>query len=254
MPALVLALLLLATLPRGAQPTSAAPLLAVTGTPTEPPTPTNRPTATQGPQPTPTAAPTNTPKPHNPSSGSADPAITKSASPSQARIGDEVTFTIRVTNEGDATARDVFVNDPIPDYLDILDVSASRGDVAINGKTVVVTIGDLAPGEVVTIRIRTRVNERAQPPGGRNVATVATTSPGDDPSNNLSEVTFSIVAEPTATLPAATPTQAPSPTPVQPAKLPPTGGDDSAAAVRVVAALGLLAIGASMLLRRRARR
>ena len=106
LPALAIALLLLAGLPGGALPLSAAPLAAVTGTPTEPPTPTS--TVVASATPTPIAEPTvtPTPRPRPPSdSDVADPAITKSASVAEARVGDEVTFTLSVTNKGDATAQ-----------------------------------------------------------------------------------------------------------------------------------------------------
>ena len=248
-------LLLLGDMPRGAQPISAAPLPAITGTPTEPPTRTpttspNTPTPTAAaPSPTsgPPPAPTNTPKPSK--HKVADPAITKSASPSEVRIGDEVTFTISVKNLGNETAKDVVVSDSLADYLDLGNVSASRGDVSINGKTVTVTIGDLAPGETVTIRISTRVNDRAQPPTGRNGATVTTSSPTDDPSNNSAEVTFTIIVDltPTATL---APTVEPTAVPI-PARLPPTGDEAGAISPWLVAAIGLLAIALSLLVRRR---
>ena len=128
-----------------------------------------------------------------------DPLITKAASPSEARTGDEIVFTLTVTNRGNVPAENVVVTDPVPDFCDILDVSASRGDVAVGGNTVVVTLGAVAPDEVITILVRTRVNERAQPPGGVNTVTLTSSSSSDDPSNNTSSVTVVIqVPDPTA--------------------------------------------------------
>jgi uncharacterized repeat protein (TIGR01451 family)/MYXO-CTERM domain-containing protein len=254
LPVIVVALMLLAGLPRTVERSDAATLAVVTGTPTEPPTRTPTDTPTTGTAtPTPTATPTKKP-PSKP--GFADPAITKSASVGEARIGDEVAFTISVTNLGNETAADVVVTDSLADYLDLLDVTTTRGDVSVGGQTVTVNVGEVAPGDVVSVRIRTRVNERAQPPGGRNGATVTTTSPGDDPSNNTSEVTFTIGAAPT---PTATPElqQSPAPPapPVRPSRLPRTGTpDDGSSGVVLAAALGLAAVGVSLLLRRRARR
>jgi uncharacterized repeat protein (TIGR01451 family)/MYXO-CTERM domain-containing protein len=251
LPVIVVALMLLAGLPRTVERSDAATLAVITGTPTEPPTrtPTNTPTVG-----TPTATKIPTKKPETPRF--ADPAITKSVSVGEARIGDEVTFTLNVTNLGNETAANVMVNDPVADYLDILETTTTRGDVSVSGRNIVVTIGDVAPGDQVSIRLRTRVNERAQPPGGRNAATVSTTSPGDDPSNNFSEVTFTIGAAPT---PTATPElqQSPAPPapPVRPSRLPRTGTpDDGSSGVVLAAALGLAAVGVSLLLRRRARR
>lgn len=251
LPALVVALLLIG-MASGSTGAGAAPLAAVTGTPTEPPTPTSTPQAspTATPEIVPTATPTATPQPNRPpSSDIADPLITKAASVAEARIGDEVTFTLRVTNNGDATAHDVVVTDPLPDYLDLIEVTASRGDVATSGRTVTVTIGTVGPDEEITIQIRTRVNDQAQPPAGRNGTTLTTSSPGDDPANNFSEVSFGIVAQPTAA-----PTEPPTATPEPPVELPRTGEGRPGSPAPLVAALGLLAIALSLLARRWARR
>src|SRR6266536_2867248 len=172
------------------RPTTAAPLLVVTGTPQEPPTrepPTEAPPSTS----VPPSQPTEKPSRHK----VGDPAVTKSVNPTEARIGDEVVFTLDVTDRGEKDATDVVVRDEIPDYLDIIETTASRGAVSTEGRTVIVNIGTITPDEQITITIRTRVNERAQPPGGRNVATLTTTSLANDPSNDTSEVTFRIVVD-----------------------------------------------------------
>jgi uncharacterized repeat protein (TIGR01451 family) len=247
-------LLMLAGAMAGTTGTAAAPLMAITNT-AEPPsrTPTARPTrtplpgATRTPGPTPTRAPSSKPD-------LADPAITKSSSVSDAKIGDEITFTIRVTNNGPHTAEDVVVTDPIPDYLDVIEATTTRGDVSSNGRTVIVTIGKVPAGDVVTIRIRVRVNERAAPPGGRNSVSLTTSSPGDDPSNNSSEVTFNIVGPATPTVPALTPTATLVASPVVPAVLPPTGAaEDSSSHALLLAALGMAALLLSLLFRGKAR-
>ena len=97
-------------------------------------------------------------------------------------------------NRGSRAAENVVVHDTLPSYLDILDVSASRGDVSVSGNDVTVGIGRVEPGEIVTIRIRTRISGRAPAPTvGYNTAVITTTSPGDDPSNNRSTAVFVIV-------------------------------------------------------------
>src|SRR5262245_15014832 len=106
-----MALLLLAWGPGGAPSAYARPLAALTPT-AEPPTrtPTPRPPTLP---PRPTVPPTSTPGPittpqptREPRTERADPAVTKSVSPSEARIGDIVDFTITVTNHGGETADD----------------------------------------------------------------------------------------------------------------------------------------------------
>jgi len=182
----------------------------------------------------------------------ADPAITKSSSVSEAKIGDELTFTISVTNNGPGTAEDVVVTDPIPDYLDVIEATTTRGDVSSNGRTVIVTIGKVPAGDEVTIHIRVRVNERAEPPGGRNSVSLTTSSPGDDPSNNSSDVTFNIIGPATPTALVLTPT--PTGTPVTPAILPTTGAaDDTSSHALLFAALGMAALILSLFFRGKAR-
>jgi uncharacterized repeat protein (TIGR01451 family) len=248
-------LLMIAGASIGTTGTVAAPLMAITDT-AEPATrtPTPRPTNTPDPNaPTNTPGPTSTPRPSS-KPDLADPAITKSSSVSEAKIGDEITFTIRVTNNGPGTAEDVVVTDPIPDYMDVIEATTTRGDVSSSGRTVIVTIGKVPAGDEVTIRIRVRVNERAEPPGGRNSVSLTTSSPGDDPGNNSADVSFGIIGTPTPTVPlglAGTPTS----TPLPPVILPTTGAaEDSGNRALLLAALGMAALLVSLFFRGRARR
>jgi uncharacterized repeat protein (TIGR01451 family) len=279
-----LALLLLAGAPGLAATAHAIPLAALTPT-AEPPTrtsppaptattvPTGNATATLPPRPTvfptDTAPPTNTPKPR-PTDDSkperADPAVTKAVNVDQARIGDVVVFTLTVTNHGGETADDVVVTDTLPEFLDVVDANASKGAIAVDGRTVVITIGTVAPGEVIVIHIRARVNERAQPPGGRNSVTLTTSNNSDDPANDIDSVDITILppsdttATPAASAEAPTagsPTVAPgaaAPTAVtRPPNLPNTGAADSPAGSSwPLALLGLAAIMLSLLIHRRA--
>ena len=224
----------------------AAPLLALTPTP-EPPTLTPVTVTPGGPTVTP-GGPTVTPppaKPPAPPSGTAEVAIVKSVNVAVARIGDEIIYTLVVSNIGTGNAEDVQVTDAVPDFLDVIEATTTRGNVSSNGRTVIVSIGTIAPGEEVIITIRARVNERAQPPGGRNVAVVTTSSPGDNPDNNTSGVDIPIPAPPTV--------QPPSPSPQpQPVRLPRTGvAAGATSAAWPLVALGLGAILLSLLIRRR---
>ena len=58
----------------------------------------------------------------------------------------------------------------------------------------VVVIGSIAPREVITIHIRARLNQLAQPPVGHNSATLSTSSTTDDPTNNTASVEFGILS------------------------------------------------------------
>lgn len=244
-----------ALLPGQAGRVGAAPPLVITETPAiEPPTrtPVPPPTNTPAPAPSltpvpptpvppveepgdeekPTATPTIIPTPTT--VPIADPAITKSVNKSQVQVGDSIEFTLTVTNLGSATASDVVVDDSLPSFLALEGASASRGEVSTNGSSVHVVIGDLAPGEVVTITISARVTADAVPPANVNTATVVSSSPSDNPNNNSSSVELFTVAAPTAV----------------PATLPRTGGDAGSLPL-VASALGVALIMLSLFARRR---
>ena len=162
---------------QGPQETSAV-LLGIT------PTPTSTVTATPEP-PTPTPVlPTPTPK-----VGIADPVIVKYGDPEEALRGEEVTFTIEVTNRGSLAAVDVVVTDEVSPYLEILEVTTTQGTVTVDGQTVTVEVGTVGAGFVVQIVIHTRVREDAPAPmdlenlavldspnGGNRTTQVTTTS------------------------------------------------------------------------------
>jgi len=134
-----------------------------------------------------------------------DPAVTKAVNPSQASVGDVVTFTITVFNNGNVGATGVVVTDTLPDNLDYVSAtsidtatSLSRGTITlIPPRTVQVNIGNLAPTDVIEITIVTQVNSLGQPPI-QNAATVIADPPtlqgiAPDPTqNNVSTVVLQI--------------------------------------------------------------
>ena len=266
-------LLSLAILP-GVPAVYAIPAAALTPT-AEPPTrtpPGGTPQPTLPPRPTvppiPTAAASGTPKPER---ERADAAVTKSVSPSEAQIGDIIDFTITVTNHGGETADDVVVTDQLPDFLDVVDSETSKGTIATSGRTVVTTIGSVAPDEVVIIHIHAQVNAQALPPGGSNSVSLVSSNNSDNPNNNSDSVSISILTP--AASPTVTPTEvlgtpaggvptgasagaSSSSKPNKPAvarpNLPATGtGDDRPDTSWPLALLGLAAIALSLSLRRR---
>lgn len=119
-----------------------APLAGITVTPT--------PTITA----TPTATPITTPQPKTEYT---DLLILKSADPAEAKPGQEVMFTLRVSNQGNIAAVDVVVVDDIPAYLEIVGVTTTQGEITIDGQRVTVRVGTIGPGYEVQIVVRTRV-------------------------------------------------------------------------------------------------
>jgi uncharacterized repeat protein (TIGR01451 family) len=220
-----------APLPVVTETSTAEPPPPPTSTPTDvPAVATNTPTAVPADTSTPTPIPTDdsdnddddpSPDPTDPPTDAtpivrvtpiggdvADPIITKRASKTTVQVGDTVDFVITVTTQGNLPAENVTVSDDLPDFLALNNVSVSRGNVSAGGGSVVVTLGSVAPGEVITINISTRVVALPNPPGNINSAALVTTSASDDPRNNIS--TVELIADPNA-LASPTPTPAPVP-------------------------------------------
>jgi LPXTG-site transpeptidase (sortase) family protein len=118
-----------------------------------------------------------------------DPAVSKTADVTKAKVGDLITFTITVRNKGNQTAKNVHVIDALPAILDIVSATSQRGTVTISGRTVEVNLGDVLPGEVIIISIVTRVNATGQPPI-KNTVRLTTSSPTDNITNNTDAVTI----------------------------------------------------------------
>ncbi len=117
----------------------------------------------------------------------ADLAIVKEVSNPTPNFGDEITWTIIVTNNGPDTARDVYVVDKLPDGL-IYQSSVSYG--YYNPLTGVWTLGDLAYGESATLKINTLVN--ISNASILNVATVNSSTFDPDKSNNIANNTTNV--------------------------------------------------------------
>lgn len=116
----------------------------------------------------------------------ADPYVLKTASAGEAMPGQTIDFVIVAGNRGTVNAVNVQVRDTLPAYLNLMAVTASpRGAVIQNGNSFIVDIGDLAPGELITINVSAQVNESGKPGDCVNVTTLNTTSAGDNPNNNI---------------------------------------------------------------------
>jgi len=140
------------------------------------------------------------------------PRINKSGTPSQAHIGDEVTFTLVARNDGNSQATGVHVTDQIESYLDITQVTSSKGTASWNNvsRLVTVDIGTLAPDEAVTIIVKTVVNETATPlPLIIENQAHLTFNEGGQRDSEI--VTVEIIAEDQSEHPAAPPSEIPEP-------------------------------------------
>ena len=86
----------------------------------------------------------------------ADVAVTAVASPQQALLGSNVTYTITVTNRGPDSATGVVLNDILPSGSTLVSATSTRGTVTTSPGNVSVTMGSMAPGDngIVTVVIK----------------------------------------------------------------------------------------------------
>jgi uncharacterized repeat protein (TIGR01451 family) len=133
--------------------------------------------------------------------GNADLSITKSASPNPAITGEELIYTITVTNAGPATAMNVLIADAIA----VLPSPQFTTDL-INGPWIPwsspYNAGNLASGNFVTIYIRGIVPVN-QCVAIDNTATVSSNTPDDNSANNEVNITTPVTdnQSPTFTAP-----------------------------------------------------
>jgi uncharacterized repeat protein (TIGR01451 family) len=92
--------------------------------------------------------------PSSPTAAGADVALTQQQ-PISARVGQPFTYTLKVTDDGPATATDVSVTDALPSGLSPLSVSSSQGSCAEQAN-LNCAIGSLANGASATITIQIR--------------------------------------------------------------------------------------------------
>jgi uncharacterized repeat protein (TIGR01451 family) len=110
----------------------------------------------------------------------ADMQITKTAGPSPAVPGNDVTFTLHVTNAGPDPAQDVVVSDPVPAPLSF--VSATSPCTLVGG-TVTCSLGTMNNGDTRDLTIVEQLPSSATD-GVVNVATVSSSTPDPNPNNN----------------------------------------------------------------------
>jgi len=131
-----------------------------------------------------------------------DPALSKTGDPLRASVGETVTFTITVTNQGNTPAPNVVVTDPLPAMFDVVNVTStyqgggSAGTITVTPAigvgpapyTVAVNLGTLAVTDVVTITIETVVNSLGSPPIVNQASLTTTGAVDNNLLNNVDDV------------------------------------------------------------------
>lgn len=117
---------------------------------------------------------------------SADISVVKLSSPSPVSVGEVLTYTIVISNAGPSAAENVTLIDEVPSKLRGVEFSTDGG-ATFNTWPEDYSLGTLASGEVVLVIIRGTVRSTAKGEI-RNTATIHSTTPDPDPTNNTSTV------------------------------------------------------------------
>ena len=170
-----------------------------------------------------------------------DLAITKTTDATSVEVGDQVTYTVSVTNNGPAVANATTVTDDLPDATTFVSATPSQGTCDEASGVVTCDLGDMPVEGTATIDIVVTVTAQGSL---QNSASVSAHESDSDPSNDTA------VADVTA---AAAPAATPTPTPT-PAQLPTTGGQpgsSSGLAWLALAIGGIAALAGGAVLTRR---
>jgi len=119
----------------------------------------------------------------------ADLSLTKAAWPSPAAVQANLTYTLRVTNQGPAVATGIQLTDTLPNV--ILASATSTQGTCTGTSTVTCAIGTLNVGSIATITI---VVTAPAVGSASNTARVTADQVDPDPSNNTATITTSVVS------------------------------------------------------------
>jgi large repetitive protein len=129
----------------------------------------------------------------------ADLRITKTVTPATVTAGGEVTYAIRVTNDGPGEATAIRVGDVIPDALAVRSVTATQGSCD-TGAAIVCDLGTLSPGATAEVLVTAAVGADRAGSTIVNAAGVAAAEVDLDQSDNLASASLSVVAPPAGAL------------------------------------------------------
>ncbi len=128
----------------------------------------------------------------------ADIAITKTDSPDPVTVGKTLTYTITVTSNGPATAKNVMLTDTTPTIL-LNPQYSLNGGTTWNIWTGSLNIGDMASGSSTQILIRGTISTTYTGSSVSNTATVSTTTPESNTANNSATATTVVQPPPKPT-------------------------------------------------------
>jgi uncharacterized repeat protein (TIGR01451 family) len=117
-------------------------------------------------------------------------AITKTASPESVLLGNNVTYTLVVTNAGPSIAANVAVTDNLPSNVSLVSTNVSQGSACSGSTSVTCNLGSLGVGDTATVSIIVRADELGTFTNQAN----ATSSVTDlESSNNTASATTTVI-------------------------------------------------------------
>jgi uncharacterized repeat protein (TIGR01451 family) len=123
----------------------------------------------------------------------ADLSVVKSAQPSPATAGGQITYTFTTTDNGPANANGVTLSDILPAGETYVSSTTSQGTVTNNNGNLTVNLGNLASGATATTTVVVALSPTLSG-SVSNTVTVTGNQPDPNPTNNTSTVTTSIAA------------------------------------------------------------
>jgi uncharacterized repeat protein (TIGR01451 family) len=123
-----------------------------------------------------------------------DLAIVKTATPSPAVAGTQLTYTLTATNDGPSNATGVTVSDTMPAGVTFVSATPSQGDGTFSNDVLTMNVGNLADGATATITVLVDVGTSTR---GTiiNTATITGNEPDPNLANNTSTVQTPVIAE-----------------------------------------------------------
>lgn len=103
--------------------------------------------------------------------------VTKTADKADVGVGDTLTYSVAVTNRGNADAPDVVVTDVLPGEVSFVSAATTKGTCSESSGTVTCPIGTLSGGETATVTVTTTVDDDS----GAIVDVAGATTSGADP-------------------------------------------------------------------------
>lgn len=122
----------------------------------------------------------------------ADVSIVKTGTPDPVDQNTNLVYTLKVSNNGPASALGVTVSDPLPAGVTFVSASSTQG-TCNSASPVSCTIGTMSPGSVVIVTINATANTISTATKPTNTATVSTTSSDPNSANNTSSFTSTII-------------------------------------------------------------